>query len=183
MERPNMGGRIAIWCAVSLLWLHLCGCGAIDMLFTEQFVDATLGGRQVSSLPGDAPALLVGVQNGTDRVVEAAVTYRTVTSSGQSATETYTVVLAPFDQTLQALICPIEEITLGDLSNLNSSGAVIRLGNGTAADPYIEVEPFGVVLKEGINYDCGDSLTFVVQPSGATKSGYQTFVYIRRARR
>jgi len=178
-----MGGRSAVWGAVSLLALHFCGCGTIEALFTQQFLDATLGGRQVASLPGDAPALLVGVQNGTDRVVEAAITYRTITSSGQSATETYTVVLAPFDHTLQALICPIEEITLGDLSNLDAPGAIIRLGSGTAADPYIEVEPFGVVLKEEINYDCGDSLTFVVQPSGAAPSGYQTFVYIRRARR
>jgi hypothetical protein len=34
---------------------------------------------------------------------------------------------------------------------------------------------------EGINYDCGDGVTFAVQSSGTSSSGYQTFAYIRRS--
>ena len=50
-----------------------------------------------------------------------------------------------------------------------------------AAIPYIDVEAFGVLLREGVNYDCGDSLLFVVEPSGVTRSGYETIAYFRRA--
>ncbi|GAF86848.1 unnamed protein product, partial [marine sediment metagenome] len=46
---------------------------------------------------------------------------------------------------------------------------------------YIEVEPFGVLLQEGINYDCGDVITFTILPSSATLSGYQSFAFIRRS--
>ena len=157
--------------------LLLSGCTAVQGLFDEQFLSALGAGTGVASLPGDAPALLVAVENGTDRVVVAVVSYRG--SSGE--TRSFTTLVEPFEQTAQALVCPIEEITLGDVSNGNAIGAVVRLGNGTAADPFIEVEPFGVLLQEGVNYDCGDGLTFSVQPSTATLSGYQTFVSIRHA--
>ena len=45
----------------------------------------------------------------------------------------------------------------------------------------IEVEPFGVLLRNGANYDCGDGVTFAVTNSGATLSGYQVFAFIERA--
>jgi hypothetical protein len=72
-------------------------------------------------------------------------------------------------------------MTLGDVGNLDATGAIVRLGGGTADDPYIEVEPFGVLLQEGINYDCGDVITFTILPSSATLSGYQSFAFIRRS--
>jgi hypothetical protein len=49
------------------------------------------------------------------------------------------------------------------------------------SDPYIDVEPFGIVLQEGLNYECGDAITFSVQRSTETLSGYQIFAYIRSA--
>ena len=154
------------------------GCaGAIQGLFDEEFLAAVAGGGAVASLPGDAPALLVAVDNRTDRTIEAMVMYR----DADGVIESYTTVILPLETTARALICPIEEITLGDLSDSSAIGVEVRLGNGSVDDPYIEVEPFGVVLQEGVNYDCGDALTFAVRPSTINPSGYQTLVEIRRA--
>jgi len=155
----------------------LAGCAAVGSLFNPEFLTALSGSSQAASLPGDAPALVVAVENATNRPAEALVSYRT-TAEG---VDSFWATVEPYSKTAQALACPVEEITLGLLSDPGEPGVYIRLGGGTVNDPYIEVEPFGVILKDGINYDCGDSLTFRVQPSGATRSGYQTYVYIRRA--
>lgn len=156
----------------------LCGgCPGVQSMFDERFIAALGGGTRVASIPGTAPALLVAVENRTDRHIQAIVAYR----DGEGTTDSYTTDVEPFARTAQALVCPIEQITLGSLSDPDAIGAVVYLGGGTLDDPFIEVEPFGVVLEEGVNFDCGDSLTFVVQPSGETLSGYQTFVFIRRA--
>ena len=72
-------------------------------------------------------------------------------------------------------------MTLGDVSNLDAAGAIARLGGGGSADPFVEIEAFGVLLQQGINYDCGDSVTFTILPSSATLSGYQVFAFIRRS--
>jgi hypothetical protein len=134
------------------------------------------GGTAVT-LPGNAPALLVAVENRIDRMALATINYRDANDSLQ----TYTAVVEPGQRTAKALMCPVSEITLGDLSNPSIVGVTVLLGNGTASDPFIEVEPFGIPLQAGANYDCGDGITFVVQTSSATKSGYQTFAYIQRA--
>ncbi len=175
-----MNGRTivkAVAGAVLGVALLLGGCVSVTEFLNEDFLaDLGLQG-QVASLPGDAPALLVAIENATSRWVEVIVAYRESGSSSKS----YTAVVAPNARTAQMLVCPIEEITLGDLSNPRAIGAVVRLGSGSPTDAFIEVEPFGAVLRDGVNYDCGDGLTFVVQRSGATLSGYQTFAYIQRA--
>jgi hypothetical protein len=161
--------------AVAVLLSLLGGCSPADFL-NEQFVSSIVGGTAVN-LPGNAPALLVGVENRVDRLVSVTVNYR----DSNDALQTYTAVVEPGQRTAKALICPVPEITIGDLSNPSIVGALVFLGNGTPADPFIEVEPFGIPLQAGQNYDCGDGITFVVQYSTATKSGYQTFAYIQRA--
>jgi hypothetical protein len=169
------------------LGLALAGCGAFRLtnLLNPDLL-GTLGlGTRVASLPGDAPGLLVGVENRTDRWASIVISYR----DGEDKVQSYTTVVKPGDKSAQMLVCPIKEMTLGDVSNLDSPGAVVYLiPEGTAVDadllansPVISVDPFGVLLMEGINYDCGDGVTFTVQPSGTSSSGYQTFAYIRRS--
>jgi len=175
---------------VLLLGAGLCGCGGALNILNPDFLAAVGLGERVAALPGDAPGLLVKVENRTSRWAGVDVSFR----DGQDTVDRFTTTLAPGDQNGQMLPCPIKEITLGDVSNLQTPGAVVFLAdlttgqqNGqqgavTAADaPFIEVDPFGVLLREGVNYDCGDELLFVVQPSGATRSGYQTFVFVRRS--
>ena len=70
---------------------------------------------------------------------------------------------------------------MGDISNLASTGAVVRLGSGSPNDPIVEVEAFGVLLRDGANYDCGDRVTFAIQQASANLSGYGIVAYIQRS--
>lgn len=153
------------------------GCAFAEGFLNPAFLQ-TLGlGVTVADLPGEAPALVLEVQNDTDRVVEFRLTWR----DGEGEIQERTRSLGVGAKYSEALICPIEEMTLGDVSNLSAVGAIARLGAGQATDPFVEIEPFGVLLQEGINYDCGDSVTFTILPSSATLSGYQVFAFIRRS--
>jgi hypothetical protein len=139
---------------------------------------AELGLREQSSfIPGEAPAILVVIDNKTDRQVEAQLSYRV----GGATVRTEFRTLPPGTFTADAPLCPITELTLGDISNLEQPGAIIRLGGGSADDAYLSVEPFGALLKEGINFDCGDAIRFTIQASSATASGYQIFAFIQRS--
>jgi hypothetical protein len=64
---------------------------------------------------------------------------------------------------------------------LSAAGAVVRLGTGSAEDPIVEVEAFGTLLRDEVNYVCGDEVTFAVGLSSATASGYQVIAFIRRS--
>ena len=130
-----------------------------------------------ANIPGDAPALLLEVENQTNRLVEAQLSWRT--ADGQAHFRV--VALSPGDKRNEVLICPVDEITLGDVGDLTQPGAFVRLGAGGQNDPYIEVEAFGILLKDQANYNCGDAVTFSVQLSSQTLSGYQIYAYIRRA--
>jgi hypothetical protein len=173
--------RRATWTLASLtgaiIMLGAGGCTGITSLFNEEFLEAASIGTNAASLPGDAPAVLVAVENRTTRVVQAQISYRTDDSQVQS----YSTLVEAGQKTAQALVCPVTELTLGDVSDLSQIGAIIRLGTGNANDPFVEVEPFGILMKEEANYECGDSVTFAVLPSGVTLSGYQVYAYIQRA--
>lgn len=161
--------------------LGVPGCIGLDGIFASELLSALGGGSSVADIPGDAPAILVTLQNNTGRTIRAALSYR-VEDLG---VETVTYDIEPGEKTAQALICPIPEITLGNVSDSSATGAVVLLNEGSSDAefdaPYIEVEPFGVIMREGVNYDCGDAITFSVVTSSATRSGYQIFAFIERA--
>lgn len=159
--------------SVTGLALGAAGC---TQIFNTEFLETIGGTTPASTLPGEAPALLVEVENLTGRTIDFQITYRTSEEVVENA-----VVLGSTQKWAQALVCPIEEVTLGDLANLDRVGVLVRLGSGTADDPVIEVEPFGVLLQDAVNYDCGDAVTFSVQASSATQSGYRIFAFIRRS--
>ena len=179
-----MTGRSRLTAAL-VLGAALVGCSGFQVtnLLNEDFLSALGFGEQVATLPGDAPGLLVSVENMTDRFIAMAVSYRDINDNVQS----YSTTIASGDKSSRLLGCPVQEITIGDISNLNLSGARVYLvndlsdPNAASAAPYIEVEPFGVLLKSTVNYDCGDGLILTVQPSTLTSSGYQTIAYIRRS--
>jgi hypothetical protein len=152
------------------------GCSGTTLL-NPDFLSALGFGGAAANIPGDAPSLLVEVENRTDRVVETLVSWR----DGDSNVHARSIRLTAGTRRGEALICPIEEVTLGDVSALSRTGAIVRLGNGTNQDAFIEVEPFGILLQDGVNYDCGDAVTFAVVNSGETASGYQIFAFIQRA--
>jgi hypothetical protein len=174
----NSQGKVIVIGAALLVGSSLAGgCVAAGDFLNPAFLSVLGLGAQVANLPGEAPAILLEVENDTDRVVEFRVTWR----DGESEIHERTGALGLGDKFAEVLICPIEEMTLGDVSNLDAVGAIARLGGGGSEDPYVEIEAFGVLLQQDINYDCGDSVTFTILPSSATLSGYQVFAFIRRS--
>jgi hypothetical protein len=168
-------GVMAGWSGAAIALL-LGGCSGLSTLLNPDFVSSLGGGQQVAAFPGNAPEILLVVENHTNKNIQASVAYRTT----EGGVKTFTDFIEPGEHTARALFCPIEEITLGDLSDLTVSGAHVLLGTGLPTDPFVEVEPFGVVMQETINYSCGDEITFSVQASSATLSGYQVFAFIRK---
>lgn len=169
-------GRLR-WVALLSAVMVATGCvGSIQSLFNNEFLDASGLAQTAASIPGPAPALLVSVENRTNRNVQAIVSYRL----GDSDVREFLIELEPGRTSGQALTCPVSEVTLGDVSALDDAGAFIILGGGTGADAFVEVEPFGVLLREGSNYSCGDAITFAIMPA-STRSGYTTIAFIQRA--
>lgn len=174
--------RAAVGAALALSILG-AGCSSPLDFLNPTLLSALGAGQRVASLPGDAPGLLVAVRNGTDRWVDMVVSYRDIDDNVVN----YTTVVKSGDKTAQMLICPVKELTLGDVANLGTPGVKVYLVSGAtgaaglANAPFLEVDPFGTLLRVGVNYDCGDEVLFTVEPSGAARSGYQTRAEIRRS--
>jgi hypothetical protein len=154
----------------------LSGCvGSIESLFNDQFLTQVGATREAANIPGVAPAIVVNLENRTTRTVVAEISYRLETDTIEAAT----LVVQPGITTGRALVCPVLETTIGDLSSPDMPGVRVILGAGGPDDAFVEVEPFGVVLTEGVNYDCGDSITFAVMPSSSSRSGYTIVAFIQ----
>lgn len=155
------------------------GCINPTAVFADDFLQAFGAVPSAASLPGEAPSLVIGVRNDTGRVIEYQLSFRNSAGeidvrSGALPASGEGVVIST------AQFCPVSEVTLGDVSNLTTTGAVVRLGSGLATDPFVQVEPFGVLLQEGVQYSCGDRITFRVASSSATPSGFRVFATIER---
>lgn len=170
--------RQRFWLAALCVGAAIFAAGCVELgILNPQFAAALGLSPGAATLPGEAPAVLAVVENRTNRVVEMVLSSRR--EDEEVRFDFFT--LPPDSSRALALVCPVEELTLGDVTDLDRIGALVRLGNGAAADPFIEVEPFGILLKDGQNFNCGDSVTFAVAPSGATPSGYQIFAFIDRS--
>jgi hypothetical protein len=165
--------------AVLALTAALIGCQSGIGLLNPEFVELLRPGSSAKGIPGDDPAILVYVQNLTDRWAVMTISYRT----SADAVVQYTTSLNPGDKSGQVIVCPVTEITLGNVSDLSEVGVRVGARRGPLSsedplqEPFIEVEPFGILLVEDVNYSCGDALTFVVQPSDSSSSGFGTIAY------
>lgn len=176
-----MRGRDA-WKGCLLGGLALAGCLSPADVLNENFLQAVGLDLPAQRLPGEAPVIVLGISNETSFAIEAQLAWR----DDEGEVQTFAPVVFPeeFGGSSVFLIsefCPIQEITLGSISDLSSTGAVVRLGAGSANDPFIEVEPFGILLREGVHYNCGDRIVFSVRPSNATPSGFRIFAEIERS--
>ncbi len=172
----------------TLAWLGLLAASVLSAscinplsLFNSEFLTVLGAQAKVATLPGDAPALLVTVENNADRPALMTISYRVQNGGVQR----YSSTVEPGEHSSQALVCPITEITVGDVGDVNAIGAEIILDNSgvfqVGVTPTIDVEAFAALLKEGVNYDCGDHITFSVETSSATRSGYRLFAFIQRS--
>ena len=163
--------------SVAAVSLASVGCVSPTTFFSEDFLTALGFGDTAANLPGEAPAIIIEMENRSGRTIEARVTWQ---GDGNESRERVFVV-PDGEKFSEVVVCPVTRMTLGQLGDLSAAGAAVRLGDGSAGSPFIEVEPFGRVLEDQINYQCGDAVTFTIQPSSATLSGYQAFAYVRRS--
>ncbi len=181
MESTSVRSRVrhqaAVALAAALAAASTGGCPVVGSLLNPELTSALGLSSRASELPGEAPAVVFEVDNQTGRPIEFTLSWRDADEQIQQRRR----ILPDGEKFAEAVVCPVSEVTLGDVSNPEAVGAIVRLGDGTPNDPFIEVEPFGVLLQDGINYDCGDVVTFAVRPSGATDSGFQIFAFIRRS--
>lgn len=157
--------------------LALSGCVSPSTFLSEDFLTSLGLGNNAANLPGEAPAVIIEIENRSGRTIEALVSWQ---GDGNLSSERE-VVLLDGEKTAEVVICPVARMTLGRLGDLDSVGAIVRLTDGQSNAAFIEVEPFGRTLEDEINYQCGDAITFTIQPSNATLSGYQAFAYVRRS--
>ena len=175
MSFPKRGyGRVLMGAALLTVAF---GCTSAVSLFNPDFVQALGLSSRAASLPGEAPSIVLGVRNETSRTVEFLLTWR----NGDGDVFQSSPVVGTGQEVLLSEFCPITEITLGDVSNLSATGAVVRLGDGALDDAFIEVEPFGILLQSGIHYDCGDRIVFSVRTSAATLTGFRVFAEVQRS--
>lgn len=153
------------------------GCSSSTSILNPGFLQALGLGPTAADQPGEAPTIVIEVENNTGRILEYRVTWR----DADGTTQERIGGLAVAEKYSESVICPVTEMTLGDVGDLSALGAIVRLGNGDPEDPFIDVEPFGVLLQEEINYFCGDVVTFTVLPSSATQSGFQAYAFIRES--
>lgn len=178
MQQPTriLAGCLAIGAAVM-------GCITPTELFDADFLQAIGVQSAAARLPGDTPSVVIGVRNDTSFRIEAQLSWR----DGQGDVHTFAQSVFPNEgatmgtPVLLSEFCPVTELTLGDVSDLSATGAVVRLGNGSLADPFVQVEPFGVLLKEGVHYECGDRVVFSIRETTATPSGFQIFAEVERS--
>ncbi len=170
----------------------VCGAGLFVLMsglscfsplefLNPEFVSSLGAQGKVASVPGQAPGLVVTVANRTTRAAEITISYR----DAEDAVQNYTTYLEPGDSSGQMLICSITEITIGSVTDLHASGARVALVEGQVGGdlnsvPTIDVEAFGTLLREGVNYECGDAINFVLRASGSTRSGFDEIAYFQR---
>ena len=104
----------------AVLSTAVLGCGLLNFSeFLSADLLSSLGvGSKVASLPGDAPGLLVAVENRTSRPCQVQVSYR----DANYTVTAYITNVPPGDRNAQMLVCPVAEITLGDVYNLDKIG-------------------------------------------------------------
>lgn len=152
----------------------LAGCSEFSNILDPTFIDTLTGANQVAALPGNAPSILLTVENRTNKLAQVDVTYRT----SDGVAQRLPITVSGGQQFAQAVACPVEEMTVGEITDLTVSGAFVNLGDGGDSDPFVAVEPFGVLLRDGITYECGDAVTFALVSSTATASGYRIVAFV-----
>lgn len=171
--------RRSIALTACLLPLGLgCTNFALTDLLSPTLVAELSNTASPASLPGTAQTVLVTFENRLDNPCRFEISYRTV---NDQIPPPIMVTLGNDVQFAQAIACPVLEITVGDITDISEPGVFVGLAGQTDNDPFIAVEPFGVLLREGINYECGDGITFVLLESQATASGFRILAFIESA--
>lgn len=79
--------------------------------------------------------------------------------------------LAPGEDIGELVNCNITVITMGDVNDLTAPGAWLRY-HGTLDPVEQPLAPFGKLLQNGVDFRCGDVITFVTYNDSSLTRGY-----------
>ncbi len=170
----NRFARICPLVGLATLSMAL-GCTGLPFL-NPDFINAIGFGSGAAQFPGDSPAVLIRIENKAGRPIVFELSWR----DEGGRVERREGVLGVVEEFGEVVVCPVQDVTLGDVTDREQPGAFVLLGDGLVTDPFIEVEPFGIILQDTVNFGCGDVITFEVTSSGASASGYQVQARINR---
>ncbi len=129
-----------------------------------QFMEV-LGTPYAPVAPGTAPFVVIRVLNMTDHQV---IFYISIEPANGEPIQPITAnVNSGFDGGM-ALSCPIPRITLGDVTNRDATGALIVFDENTRQ----EIPALSKILRDGIDYFCGDLIVFAAIKDNSTVGGY-----------
>lgn len=178
--RPGKAARWGLWAVTFAALGGASGC------LKSEFVNEVAGGGVVPLAPGDTPFISVVVVNKTTKYTFDFVIGYQPSSTGFNAYGLSNV--QPQVQLGVVLSCPVEEIGIGDPSDLTRPAMVLYTGqkstttaqtidgvSGTVNVPY---SAFPLTLKSGQDYECGDAVVFTVVED--PNSGYGINIYAGR---
>ncbi|MCA9242759.1 MAG: hypothetical protein KDA32_02300 [Phycisphaerales bacterium] len=164
------------WLLGAAVLMATVGCTGVSF-FNPDFLSALGVGAGVAQLPGDSPAIVIRIENSSGRPIVFELSWR----DEMGRVERRDGVLGIVETFGEVVVCPVQDLTLGDVTDREQPGAYVLLGDGQVTDPFIEVEAFGIILQDEVNFNCGDVITFEVTSSGTSPSGYQVLARISRA--
>lgn len=142
------------------------GCSLASQSLNPQFMEV-LGSPFAPIAPGTAPFVLIRGINMTNQRVLFSFEW---VPAGTLATTNYGFNVAADMDAGVLVSCPVSQMTLGNLDNPTTPGALIIFDDNTRQ----EVPPLGRNLREGIDYFCGDVVIFAAVRDTSTVGGYST---------
>lgn len=150
--------------AVLAVLATVLGCtNIVSSSLNPQFLEV-LGTPYAPVAPGTAPFVVARVLNMTDHRVLFFVSFEP--TSQEPGTFTFNVD-ADTDSGL-VFSCPTHRLTLGDITNRDATGALIIFDDNTRQ----EIPALRKILRNGIDYFCGDLIVFAAIKDSSTVGGY-----------
>jgi len=161
---------ITVCLAVVLGWMSLStGC-------SEQLIGSFGGEQNLPTAPGATDYIMIRYYNAATMSAGAlGIGFSSMSRFAGGAMFTFGGVGDDglvYGQDIGALIpCNVTVVTLGDVDDPTAPGAWVCFN--PALDPvHMPLKPFGKVLQNGIDFRCGDTISFVSISDSSAKEGY-----------
>lgn len=178
MNRYGIGRMILVLSlGVTLAWSALgVGCNPLAL-------NSIQANRHVPSTPGANPFIVLRFsnsvvgpdQNTTELDDPAAINFRATwryAGRGKDGFSLSGSILGAGEDIGWTLPCDVTVLTVGDVDDLKEWGAWISF-NPPGTDPVrTPLPPFGKLLANGIDFRCGDVVTFMLQPDNSNSTHY-----------
>lgn len=129
------------------------------------FINQVSNGSVVPTAPGDTPFVHVLVINATQELTASVLFGWTPDFQGYNSAG---VIVFPEQQQGFLLACPVNQIGLGDPSNLITPAIILTTATGTEID--VPASAFPLVVAQGRDFRCGDTVVFTILDDSS--SGY-----------